>query len=129
MGAPSPFQFDMKSVLVLATLVALSAAAAVGPKRQAPVPLKEVPRPVAIIQSSSVKNDDGSYQFNFESEDQIRKEEQGSPQLADPEDPEKGVVTVMRGSYSYVSPEGQPITVNWVADEKGFRAEGDHLPK
>jgi hypothetical protein len=36
--------------------------------------------------------------------------------------------TVSRGSYSYTSPEGQLITVNWVADENGFQATGDHLP-
>jgi hypothetical protein len=37
-------------------------------------------------------------------------------------------VIVKEGSYSYVSPEGTRITVNYVADEKGFRATGDHIP-
>ena len=36
--------------------------------------------------------------------------------------------TVSRGSYSYTDPNGTPITVNWVADENGFQASGDHLP-
>ena len=36
---------------------------------------------------------------------------------------------VIQGSFSYTSPEGIPITVNYIADEFGFRAEGDHLPK
>ena len=35
----------------------------------------------------------------------------------------------IRGSYSYTSPEGELITVNYVADETGFHAEGDHIPK
>jgi hypothetical protein len=65
---------------------------------------------------------------SFESEDGVRKEETGKPQLADPTDPEKGIVTVMRGSYSYTDPDGRLISVTWVADENGFRATGDHLP-
>jgi hypothetical protein len=36
---------------------------------------------------------------------------------------------VSSGSYSYTAPDGTPIVTNWVADEFGFRAEGDHLPK
>ncbi len=39
---------------------------------------------------------------------------------------EKG--SVSKGSYSYTSPDGVVITVNWVADENGFQATGDHLP-
>lgn len=34
----------------------------------------------------------------------------------------------MHGSYSYTSPEGKQIAVNYIADENGFRASGDHLP-
>jgi hypothetical protein len=37
-------------------------------------------------------------------------------------------VIVKKGSYSYVSPEGKRVTVNYVADENGFRATGDHIP-
>lgn len=35
---------------------------------------------------------------------------------------------VIQGSYSYTAPDGTPITVNYIADEDGFRAEGAHLP-
>lgn len=35
---------------------------------------------------------------------------------------------VKSGSYAYVSPEGERINVKWVADENGFRVEGDHIP-
>jgi hypothetical protein len=37
-------------------------------------------------------------------------------------------IQVMRGSYSYTDPEGRLIKVTYIADENGFRAEGDHLP-
>lgn len=35
---------------------------------------------------------------------------------------------VQQGSFSYTSPEGTLITVQYTADEQGFRASGDHLP-
>nr|CAD7569458.1 unnamed protein product [Timema californicum] len=37
-------------------------------------------------------------------------------------------VLVKQGSFSYISPEGQPISLSYIADELGFRAKGDHLP-
>lgn len=35
---------------------------------------------------------------------------------------------VVRGSYSYVAPDGNTFTVNYVADRNGYRAYGPHLP-
>lgn len=36
---------------------------------------------------------------------------------------------VKSGSFSYTSPEGIPISLNYIADENGYRPQGDHLPK
>ena len=38
-------------------------------------------------------------------------------------------VLVMRGSYEYTGADGLVYTVNWVADENGYRAKAEHLPK
>ena len=64
--------------------------------------------------------------YSFASEDGINVSAAGSQKAVGPK-PEN-VGTVSRGSYSYTSPEGLAITVNWVADENGFQAKGDHLP-
>lgn len=42
-------------------------------------------------------------------------------------DEEKDVL-VQVGSYSYTAPDGQVITVKYIADENGFQPTGDHLP-
>lgn len=35
---------------------------------------------------------------------------------------------MVQGSYSYTGPDGKVYTVNYIADENGYRAEGAHLP-
>lgn len=43
-------------------------------------------------------------------------------------DEHEELVLVQTGSYSYSDPEGNIITLRYVADENGFQPEGDHLP-
>ena len=64
--------------------------------------------------------------LSFESANGIKVQESGTQKKVGPKPEDIG--TVSRGSYSYTSPEGIVITVNWVADENGFQATGDHLP-
>ena len=71
-----------------------------------------------------------SYYFpflcSFETADGTKVEESGSQKQVGPKPEDIG--TVSKGSYSYTSPDGVIITVNWIADENGFQATGDHLP-
>jgi hypothetical protein len=64
--------------------------------------------------------------YSYETENGIKVQEQGIQKRVGPKPEDIG--TVSRGSYSYTAPDGTVLTVNWVADENGFQATGDHLP-
>ncbi|KAF5299955.1 hypothetical protein FQA39_LY11328 [Lamprigera yunnana] len=67
---------------------------------------------------------DGSYQFSYATADGQQVQAEGFLKAAAP-----GVETpVVHGSYSYTAPDGTPVSVNYVADEFGFRAQGPQIP-
>ncbi|XP_046463090.1 endocuticle structural glycoprotein SgAbd-3-like [Daphnia pulex] len=104
----------MKFIVALAFL-AVALAAPQGDKK-----------PIEIVSSNSEMNADGSYSFDFESADGTKVSESGSQKQVGPKPEDIG--TVSKGSYSFTTPDGVVLTVNWVADENGFQATGDHLP-
>lgn len=59
---------------------------------------------------------DGSYSYSYTSGDGTQQQAQGYLKNAGNKDLEAQVV---QGSYSYISPEGIPITVTYIADENG----------
>merc|ERR1712198_767919 len=67
-----------------------------------------------------------SYNYNFKSADGIQIEAVGEQKQVGEEEKESG--TVAKGSYSYPSSDGRLITVNWIADEKGYRASTVNSP-
>lgn len=80
--------------------------------------------PIGIISYENVNNGDGSYKFSYETENGIKAQEQGELK-------NKGTdneIQSVSGSYSYTAPDGQVITVTYIADENGFQPTGDHLP-
>ncbi|XP_015597111.1 endocuticle structural glycoprotein SgAbd-2 isoform X2 [Cephus cinctus] len=70
---------------------------------------------------------DTTYSLSYETGNNIIAEESGYiKSFGEGED--KSEALVQQGSYSYISPEGQLITVHYTADETGFHATGDHIP-
>ncbi|XP_034250292.1 uncharacterized protein LOC117650799 [Thrips palmi] len=65
----------------------------------------------------------GPYKLSYSTENGIQATEQGSLVAG-----AEGAVVAAQGSYSYTGADGQVYTVNYIADENGFRASGDHLP-
>jgi len=65
---------------------------------------------------SNPPNSNGDYNFNFSNDDGSSRQETAGPE---------GV----KGSYSYFSPEGEQVVIEYVADEFGFHATGSHVPQ
>ena len=63
---------------------------------------------------------------SFKSADGIQIKAVGEQKQVGEEEKESG--TVAKGSYSYPSSDGRLITVNWIADEKGYRASTVNSP-
>ncbi|XP_026729274.1 larval cuticle protein 1-like [Trichoplusia ni] len=111
----------MKSVIFVA--VALVAVAVAAPT------VVDVPEPVKITESKFVQETEGSYTYDFKSEDGISRQETGTvKEVIDAENKPQKVI-VVRGSYTYYNEEGKPVTITYYADETGFHAEGEVIPK
>ena len=65
-----------------------------------------------------------TWDYAFEAENGIKQAATGEMKTVGEDQ-----VVVMRGSYEYVGADGLTYTVNWEADENGFRADGPHLPQ
>lgn len=61
-------------------------------------------------------NNDGSYKYSYTSADGSQQQATGYVKNLGQKDLEAQVV---QGSYSYISPDGTPITVTYIADENG----------
>lgn len=71
---------------------------------------------VPIVKMDSNPNaGDGVYSYNYETADGISAGEEGNQGRAN-------------GGYSYTSPEGEQVSVQYTADESGFHPQGSHLP-
>ncbi|XP_054256894.1 uncharacterized protein LOC128981925 [Macrosteles quadrilineatus] len=79
----------------------------------------------AIIRQSLDDNFDGSFAYDFETENGIALQATGGVKQLSP----KEQAQVIQGQYSYTAPDGTVITTSYTADENGFVAHGDHLPQ
>lgn len=62
---------------------------------------------------------------SFETSDGISREE--SATLKNPGTPEEAIS--VQGSVDWVGPDGVHYKLNYLADENGFQAQGEHLPQ
>jgi len=72
----------------------------------------------AVVHTSRM-NLDGSYTFKYETGDGQSRQENGQPSSS-------GSI-VQSGSWSYIGSDGKEYSVEFVADELGYRPIGDHL--
>ncbi|KAJ8956822.1 hypothetical protein NQ318_014236 [Aromia moschata] len=67
----------------------------------------------------------GNYNFSYETSDGSHREEKAELKNAGTENEAIAVY----GSYTYVGTDGVTYKVTYVADENGYRASGEHIPK
>ncbi|XP_057365146.1 endocuticle structural glycoprotein SgAbd-3-like [Daphnia carinata] len=112
-------QSSNMQVFIFALLVATVAAAS--------LPGYKEPE-ITIVSQSDVRNLDGSSQWSFAGSDGTTRDESQVQKQLPGYDKEVTSGNTNQGNTYYTSPEGQKITLTWVADEKGFQPKGDHLP-
>lgn len=64
------------------------------------------------------------YKFAYETSDGVSRQEEAELKNAGSENEAMSV----RGSVTWTAPDGQVFTLNYIADENGYQATGDHLP-
>ncbi|XP_044272550.1 endocuticle structural glycoprotein SgAbd-4-like [Tribolium madens] len=79
---------------------------------------------IPILKLENVNNGDGSYNWAYETGNGIAADERGQLKNAG----SKNEAQSASGSFSYTAPDGQKITVSYIADENGFQPQGSHLP-
>ncbi|XP_062705269.1 endocuticle structural glycoprotein ABD-5-like [Aedes albopictus] len=73
-----------------------------------------------ILKYENVADGEGTYKFEYETDDGTSRVEQGD---------QKGEDLTVQGNFKFVGDDGQEYKVKYVADgEGGFRAEGAHVP-
>lgn len=82
---------------------------------------------IPIIRFDKEQETDGSYRTAYETGNNIQAQEEGYLKTVG-ENEDKVPALVQHGSYTYTAPDGQIITVEYTADELGFRVKGDHIP-
>ncbi|KPI97909.1 Endocuticle structural glycoprotein ABD-4 [Papilio xuthus] len=108
--------FEDARVLLICAVLALAAAAPQQPEKV-----------IAILKQDFDQQPDGSYVYNYETENGIKAEETGTLKKAS--GPDSNDVIVAQGGFSYTAPDGTVINLNYIADdENGFKPEGEHLP-
>ncbi|KAJ8732062.1 hypothetical protein PYW08_014792 [Mythimna loreyi] len=79
-----------------------------------------------VLRYDSDSAPDGSFNYAVETDNGIAAQAQGTPRDFGGNPPI--VPVVINGRFSWTSPEGQPIVIEFTADENGYQPKGDALP-
>ncbi|KAG6440628.1 larval cuticle protein LCP-17 [Manduca sexta] len=101
----------MKFFVVIAAVAVTSAAAADEKSAQ-------------VVRSSFDSQPEGSFKYGYETENGILLSAEGVLKNANSEYP----AVAIEGGYKYTAPDGTPIEITYVADENGYRPQGNFLP-
>merc|ERR1712142_1277419 len=121
-------QQDEHITMHYAILISLLGAVIAAPQRQRSdekiVQSQQVgiakPPPLLILKDERTNGQDGAYSFQFETENGIVHTETGNPGAS-------GGATA-QGTYSYVLEDGSIGSVQYIADENGFRVQSPLVP-
>ncbi|XP_033149410.1 endocuticle structural protein SgAbd-6 isoform X2 [Drosophila busckii] len=80
---------------------------------------------VEVVEYESDNIGVGGYKFSYKLSDGTTRTEEATVNNAGTENESLSI----RGSVSWVAPDGQTYTINFVADENGFQPQGEHLPR
>ncbi|EAT45457.1 AAEL003242-PA [Aedes aegypti] len=91
-----------------------------------------------IVSQTSDVQPDGTFNYAFETDNGIKVDDKGTiKQVKAPKTDASGnpiggeedvKVSVQTGSFSYTAPDGQILSLTYVADENGFQPQAAHLP-
>jgi len=81
---------------------------------------------IPILAYNKEQGQDGSYKASYKTGNKIDAHETGY--IKDISEAHPNGVLVQQGEYSYEAPDGSTVNVQYTADERGFRAVGDHIP-
>ncbi|KAH1001918.1 larval cuticle protein 16/17-like [Dendroctonus ponderosae] len=109
----------------------LSTASVAGPiSSEGPKKITTYPAPVPILDQKSDGKADGTYNWSFESGDGTKAEQAAevkTVKVSGEAEDTKVAVEDVKGSYSYVDPEGKTHSRQYVANEYGFFIKGDDI--
>ena len=106
-------------------------------RRQQPVEVRKLPGQIdllwppdltIVLSLFSYAGSDGTTREESQAQKQLPAQPSYGKDSYGKDSYESGAGNTNKGSSYYISPEGQKITLTWVADEGGFQPKGDHLP-
>ncbi|XP_031635374.1 cuticle protein CP14.6-like [Contarinia nasturtii] len=81
----------------------------------------------AVLTRSEIRDDFNQFALSYSSDKGYGVSQQGALKTIDTENGKQNIY-VQRGIYAFYGTDGKKYTVEWIADENGFRATGDHIP-